>query len=625
MMKRIQVLNPLLANQIAAGEVIERPASVVKELVENAIDAQSSSIIVQIKGGGIDFIRVTDNGTGILESDVAVAFERHATSKIAQVEDLTHIETLGFRGEALSSIAAVAEVRLQSRTADSESGVLMELEGGDQKKLVPCGCPVGTTIEVSRLFYNVPARLKFLKSQRTEASYIADYLSRMMLAHPEISFCFINQDKTALDSAGDGSLKTAVFCVYGKDAIPELRELEYDDGYVRITGFIGGEGYGCSNRQKQSFFVNGRYIKSAKLGYALERSYAERLMVGKYPFAVISIQISSNEIDVNVHPNKLEIRFKNEERIISAVTQSARRSLGDWVAPKAILPSRLYVSDAGETRIDFNRANASIVSRVTDIYRPYDRKTGNTPYLPQSESVRSFADGMSLRESDTQYDIRQIRPDAFSSASEPAGTDVAALEKKEQTALDVRHSTIVGKVFDTYWIVQQEDSAFIIDQHAAHERLLYDRFMQKVGVHSQQLLIPQTVRLTATEFDTWFENHERFEEIGYEMDEFGSYTVCIRAVPSVLGEPQAERFLHDAIDALERNRSAATPELKRESIIQSACKSAVKAGNVLSNSEIETLLDGFSKTGVALTCPHGRPVMIRLTKRDFEKMFKRVL
>ncbi|MEL7608463.1 MAG: DNA mismatch repair endonuclease MutL [Bacillota bacterium] len=625
MMKRIQVLNPLLANQIAAGEVIERPASVVKELVENAIDAQSSSIVVQIKGGGIDFIRITDNGTGILESDVAVAFERHATSKIAQVEDLTHIETLGFRGEALSSIAAVAEVRLQSRTADSESGVLLELDGGDQKKLTPCGCPVGTTIEVSRLFYNVPARLKFLKSQRTEAAYIADYLSRMILAHPEISFRLINQDKTVLDSAGDGSLKTAIFCVYGKDAIPELRELEYDDGYVRITGYIGGEGYGCSNRQKQSFFVNGRYIKSTKLGYALERSYVERLMVGKYPFAAMAIQISSNEIDVNVHPNKLEIRFKNEERIVSAVTQSARRALGDWVAPKAALPPRLTAPDMGIVSTRSNTAKPMNISQMTDVFRPYDRKNESIAFRPNAEPAKAFEGGVSLREPATSYDIKQLRTDAFSRAAEPMGADIAHPEKKEQTALDVRQSAIVGNVFDTYWIVQQGDSVFLIDQHAAHERLLYDRFMQKVGVHSQHLLIPQTVRLTAAEFETWFENRERFSELGYEMEEFGSYTVCIRAVPSVLGEPQTERFLHDAIDALQHSRSAATPELKRETIIQSACKAAVKAGNVLSHSEIEALLDGFSKTGVALTCPHGRPVMIRLTKRDFEKMFKRVL
>lgn len=637
-MNKIRILQPNLANKIAAGEVVDRPMSVVKELLENAVDAGSTAITIEIRGGGIEYIRVTDNGNGIATEDAPLAFERHATSKISTVDDLTHIETLGFRGEALSSIAAVADVRLRSRISGAEVGTELSIKGGTLIYNRPSGCPEGTSIEVSDLFYNVPARLKFLKAARTEAGYISDYVSRMILAHPEISIRLISNQKTVYESTGDGDLQTAVYSVYGNSVLTHLRKLDFDDGYIAITGYIGTEEIAKPTRQHQSFFVNGRYIRSTRLSFAVQRAYDTRLMVGKYPFAVLDIKISSREVDVNVHPNKLEVRFRDEDRVMSAVTIASRRALGDYVPPTVRIPEKKEYK-VSEPAINTPAVSSTIstksqIGQSAENNRPFDRMEvapKKVEYPHQSlDHIIPTVNPLNLVErpaipevSEAARTLETFQPIPLIKVSEPVEEPVRKAE--QQIAFEDTSYVICGKVFETYWIVQQRDSVFFIDQHAAHERKLYEQLINQVEVESQQLLTPIILRLTALEYQTWQDGITQFEELGFVIEEFGALTVCIRAVPYILGEPQAESFLHDALAALVKNGRVAAKDLKRDAVIQSACKHAVKAGNVLSQQEIQALISEFAAKGVPLTCPHGRPVMVRMSQREFEKMFKRVL
>lgn len=638
-MNRIKVLSQYTANQIAAGEVVERPASVVKELVENAIDAGATAITIETRGGGLESIHVTDNGSGIAAEDVETAFLRHATSKISTAEDLSHIETLGFRGEALASIAAVAHVTLRTRTAEEEAGTLLRISGGEVREKSAIGTPQGTALEVENLFYNVPARLKFIKSARAEAAYISDYVSRMLMARPQIAFKLIQNGKTVYQSAGEGILRDAVYCVYGGDVFPHLRELFYDDGYVRLSGFIGTEQAARSNRNAQSFYINARYIKSQKLSFALQRAYDMRLMVGRFPFAVLNIVISPNEIDVNVHPNKLDVRFKNEERILRAATIAARQALGDPVA----LPNRQAVMQGAQ----FGQSNDDAALRQneeprtmaytpcektpvaeaetpSELFRPAEATRPPILREPAAMSARPLPDPFPRQEARVQGNVPAPIP-AQIPALEPPEKPVIP-EREEQTRLVCNTYRIIGQAFDCYWIVQQDDNVFFIDQHAAHERRLYERFAQKgVAAQSQILLVPTVLKLSPFEFSTLMDNLPQFEELGFEIEEFGMLTVSVRAVPHLIGQPQTAAFLREAIALLDKRNRISTVELKRAALIQAACKHAVKAGEVLNRVEIEALLREYEVERAPLTCPHGRPVMVKMTKLDFEKLFKRVL
>lgn len=645
-MNRIKVLSQYTANQIAAGEVVERPASVVKELVENAIDAGATAITIETRGGGLESIRVTDNGSGIAAEDVETAFLRHATSKISTAEDLSHIETLGFRGEALASIAAVAHVTLRTCTEAEEAGTLLRISGGEVREKSAVGTPQGTALEVENLFYNVPARLKFIKSARTEAAYISDYVSRMLMARPQIAFKLIQNGKTVYQSAGEGSLRDAVYCVYGGDVFPHLRELFYDDGYVRLSGFIGTEQAARSNRNAQSFYINARYIKSQKLSFALQRAYDMRLMVSRFPFAVLNIVISPNEIDVNVHPNKLDVRFKNEERILRATTIAARQALGDPVALPNRQPS-MPVSQFGQTA-DGNaslRQNeephimayapraeqpvretpATEVETPSELFRPAEATRPPILREPVAMSARPLPDPFPRQEPHVQGNVPVPIP-AQIPALVPPEKPVAPKREEQQTRLVCNAYRIIGQAFDCYWIVQQDDNVFFIDQHAAHERRLYERFAEKgVAAQSQILLVPTVLKLSPFEFSTLMDNLPQFEELGFEIEEFGMLTVSVRAVPHLIGQPQTAEFLREAIALLDKRNRLSTVELKRAALIQAACKHAVKAGEVLNRVEIEALLREYEAEGAPLTCPHGRPVMVKMTKLDFEKLFKRVL
>ncbi len=643
-MKRIKVLSTLVSNQIAAGEVIERPASVVKELVENAIDAMSKSVTVETTGGGIEYIRVADNGGGINADDVRTAFMRHATSKISESTDLERIATLGFRGEALASIASVARVSIKTRTHGNDYGTLFVIEGGEEKELSQCGCPEGTTVEIRDLFFNVPARLKFLKNPRSESAYIADYIARMIMARPNVAFTLIQNGNTVYKSAGDGNLFNAIYAVYGSGVIDNLRRLSYDDGYIKITGYVGTETLSQSTRAKQSFVVNGRYIKSQKLSYAVQRAFETRIMKGKFPFIVLNIAISSHEIDVNVHPNKLDVRFKNEERVCNSVTKTVLAALVNTGIADANIEKtsiKTAINEASSAKVQTSK----IVGRSTDtapnsrIFKEDERIIwGNmlSAERPSTLSEYSVSNLRACYRSESNRDELNPFPARAADMGESEETVPTVLIKKRavsaeqtqinETLLEKENFEVKGCLFDTYWIIEQGNTVFFLDQHAAHERKLYNEYINiPEKPKSQVLLVPQTVKLDAREYDTLINNLSELETIGFDIEDFGAMTISVRAVPAFIDSLHIGSFISDAVAAIRSFGKKAQSELLRASLIQSACKHAIKAGQRISDEEIQALLEYYSTNGAPLTCPHGRPVMVKMTKKDFEKMFKRVI
>lgn len=647
-MKRIQVLSRHTANQIAAGEVVERPASVVKELVENSIDAGSTAVTVEISGGGIEYIRVTDNGSGIIPEDLPTAFLSHATSKISTADDLAHIETLGFRGEALASIAAVSMLTMRTRTKDADEGAIIRIEGGEVKENTPFGCPEGSTTEVRNLFYNVPARLKFLKSQRAEAGAISDYISRVIMANPAISFKLISNGKQLYHSPGDGQLKSAIFCVYGGETLPHIKPVDYDDGKIKITGYLGTEKLARPNRQHQSLFVNSRYVRSSQISYGIQRAFDTRLMGGKFPFYALNIAVDFGDVDVNVHPNKMEVRFKDEQGAVRAATIAARMALGDPVAPvishediapnpKFSIPEKKYTESpfvrTPEKKDEFRSSLAGVINQPA-AKSPIKVKDAAPAVLPSDIHSILPAESLSYgkaREMTIEQKREEIKkeaatPPAFVEAIIPAKKKELPPESPKQLHFGKVPYRIIGQLFGCYWVIQQGDEVFFIDQHAAHERRLYESIISKpLEPDSQLLLMPEIEKLTSSEYNTLMENMQLFTELGFDIEEFGPLTVSIRAVPAIFSAPEAPAFIHEAIGILQNKNSLSTQDIKRSSLIQSACKHAIKAGDILSDIEIKTLLDDYSSSGVPMTCPHGRPVMVRMSKGEFEKLFKRVL
>ncbi|HWR22483.1 MAG TPA: DNA mismatch repair endonuclease MutL [Feifaniaceae bacterium] len=642
-MSKITVLSPHIANQIAAGEVVERPASVVKELVENAIDAEATAITIEIKNGGVDYIRVTDNGTGIPAEDVLLAFERHATSKISEQEDLAHIETLGFRGEALASIAAVAQVQLSTRERGAQTGMHVRIEAGECKAHEQSACPEGTRIEVENLFYHVPARRKFLKTARTEGSYVGEYVSRLILSRPDISFRFVNNEKDVYRSPGDNSLKNALYCVYGAEVLPHLREVDFDDGYVKLTGYLGTPEIARPNRSQQSFILNGRFIRSMLLSGAMQRAYDTRLMVGRYPFALVNILLSSREVDVNVHPAKLEVRFAQENRMIYAMTEAAKKALGFSLPPEVRFTAAEGVAKAvmiGEKRVqpEPERKTSNVV-QPADILRVGPQSAFSAPITPQDrpapiqpaafaplEDHVGPAEGFRVKEA--LYDIPHFRVELSRAAAESEAQEQQRLEqeKEEQQQFHALPVAVIGQAFDSYWVTQQGDTLYLIDQHAAHERRLYERFMAQAHEKAAQtFLSAELIQLTPPEYDILLRHKEILEELGFDLEPFGATSIRVHAAPAMLADVPVGKVLREALEMLQAQGRTSTVELKREAIIQASCKHAVKAGDPLTKPEIEDLIRVFTEEGLPLTCPHGRPVMIKLTRREIEKLFKRIV
>ncbi len=682
-MAQIKVLGTEISNKIAAGEVVERPASVVKELVENSIDAGADAITVEIKNGGVSLICVTDNGSGISADDVATAFLRHATSKISTAQDLEAIFTLGFRGEALSSIGAVAKVSVYSKRTCDEVGTVCRCLGGEIGEAEPYGCPVGTTVEVRDLFYNTPARMKFLKRDATEASYISDLITRYILVHPEISFKFINNGKQVLYSAGDNSIKNAVYTVYGKDYANALVPVDYEIDGLRIYGMIGKGGIARPNRNFQSFFVNKRYIKSPLIIRAVEEAYKNQIMIGKFPVAILNIEVNPAKIDINVHPTKLEVKFSEEKAIYELVYYGVKNALytptaaertfempekksnfeaskGEQIKtddlskligkqdyktrfnpfelPKDTAPKKeaAAVQTKPEVKTEISKKEECVV-KTTDIKpKPNNEDVGSlsvneppslTVPVPKEASAVSVHDALShYRVGLTpKQDILKEPAPLKSEVEVPAAVTIDLGEVTPAVkSPDVR---VVGQVFNTYIIAEADGEMIVCDQHAAHERLKFEELkksMEQSSVYSQIMLEPVMINASPRELDVFVENEELFLGLGFDAEPFGKKQIIVRSCPSDLDCDDCEELVLSLLTELMDSKKQVLSARQERFIYTVACKAAIKANMVLSADEMKKLVQSIISLDGINTCPHGRPIIMKMTKYELEKQFKRI-
>lgn len=705
-MAEIRKLSSDLIGKIAAGEVVERPASVVKELVENAIDAGATHVTVELRGGGIEYLRISDNGKGIPAGQIRLAFERHATSKLQTEAELYCIHTLGFRGEALASVAAVAKVTCTTKTADAEFGVRCQVEGGEFTDIRQAASPAGTTFVVEDLFYNTPVRRKFLKKPAVEAGLVSDYMLRLILSHPEIAFRFVSQGKTIYHSLGDGKLDSALFCLYGRDAFRQMIPVSGHQSGVVLKGFIGVGELSRGNRQQQSFFINGRFFRSGVLSRALENGCEGRVMIGKFPMCALFLEMPYQNVDVNVHPNKLEVRFQDESAVAEAVRQMVydtlhQEQLGQRLrAPAAektapVSQSGFTVTElpgAAETAKTVPAPNAAAQPAVPKEKEPQpanlpEKKAdaAAVPLRPVTVPAQTAGSGAfhasygaaprpvfqpavpspwdRPRDAGPKpapvWGISEKKPAVSETRETPAAqpvaakpTPVAAPETRErpperavpipepeipappeQTRLaetepeETAAPRLVGIVFDTYWLFEAGDRLLWLDQHAAHERILYDRFMKRYDGEqiSQQLLSPQLVQLSGRDMALFEEIRPYLEKAGFQAEVFDERSVAVHAIPTLFGEngDPKELFL-EALDQWQQGRGEKTSDRMRSQVAQMACKHAIKGGDKLNQQEIQGFLKEMLQSQSMPTCPHGRPIVIETTRYALEKRFKRI-
>lgn len=671
-------LDQELIGKIAAGEVVESPASAIKELVENSLDAGSTCVTVEIRDGGIAYLRVTDNGRGIRARDVRMAFERHATSKITKSDDLFVLHTLGFRGEALASIAAVSKLTLTTKSIHEESGTRAVNEGGEIKGITEAASPQGTTIVARELFYNTPVRLKFLKKPTTEASKVAEVIARLILAHPDVSFRLIHNGKQIYASSGNGDLRSAVFSLYGRETASAMIPVK-SEGSVSVNGLVGVGLQARSNRARQTFIVNGRTIRSQVLTQALEDGCRERVTIGHYPICVLNIDMPTNTVDVNVHPNKLEVRFSDEhlvyENVCGAVADSfsvsplksaPHMTLTREVPQTTLNPSVVRVIDTQtESGIEQAReqtkteARQPVIKTINIQINPpkqeesVQQQTETDKPTPQQQAdftsfVTQYFGGAALRESvvpgrQEPLGFAKLN-DRLAEQSETAG-EAGAIEtqraekkpeavqqellpKQEANTLgdELSGYSMVGVAFDTYIILQNQKQLIMIDQHAAHERILYEKLMREIdaGVGSQLLMVAQVVHVTPQDAVKIEAYREDIQAAGFDIEPIGDDAYQIRAVPNVLGVPQTKSAFLDMVDRLGELRVLSTAQKRRDAILQMACKKAVKGGDKLTMEEIKPLLVDMLRTNAPPTCPHGRPLVVVLERTEIEKRFKRI-
>lgn len=719
-MRKIQVLDQITIDKIAAGEVIERPASVVKELVENAIDAGASSVTVDIKDGGTTFIRIADNGCGIPKDEVRPAFLRHSTSKIRSVDDLLHIHSLGFRGEALSSIAAVAQVELLTKTREDTFGTRYRIAGGKEESLEDDSAPDGTTFFIRQLFYNVPARRKFLKTAMTEASHVGDLMTRIAMSRPEVSFHFISNGQSKLHTSGNGSLKDVIYHIYGREIAGNLLPADYDKNGIRISGFLGAPVISRGNRNFENYFINHRYIKNTMVYKAIEDAYKDFTMQHRFPFVALHIGMDGEDVDVNVHPSKLEIRFHNQQEVYNAIYEAVETGLhekelipritidvpeakkaekntagsggksgsGKPSSPAASGRSSSSAASGpdmpGRTLSQNEAAGQGAVSAVSESPSVREENAPKKVIPPKEERdldyfmeemkkrVRSYHEQNSsaevpgkdslfkperqadrIREAVAPYVVERadsLPPEQSQSKNEQTGqerqtfskqtgqeqqTDTAApkqLDLFEEKFLDRKVQAeykLIGQVFDTYWLVEYHENLYIIDQHAAHERVLYERTLAGMKTReftSQMISPPIVLNLTMQEQDILKRHMERFTRIGFEFEEFGQGAYAVRAVPGNLFSIAKKEILMEMIDSLSDEISRGLqPDIIDEKIASMSCKAAVKGKMRLSATEAEALISELLTLKNPYHCPHGRPTIIAMSKRELEKKFKRIV
>ena len=634
MRRKISVLDQNTIDKIAAGEVVERPASVVKELVENAIDAGASAITVEIKEGGRSLIRITDNGSGIEKEQIPLAFLRHATSKIQKVDDLLSISSLGFRGEALSSIAAVSQVELISKPQDQLVGVRYMIEGGAEKGLEEIGAPDGTTFLVRNLFYNTPARAKFLKTPATEAGYISSFIEQLALSHPHISFKYMQNGQTKLHTSGNDNLKEVIYQIYGRELTKELISIEHTDlsGDIQIQGFIGKPTISRGNRNFENYYVNGRYVKSKIITKAIEDAYHTFMMQHKYPFTSLYLTICGEDVDINVHPTKMEVRFSNQQQVYQEVYQAVLTGLSQkelipqvtldsekQEKPKAILPEVKQKNTPEPFEQQRKIREEKVVSvkevRETPVYSVKKPSLVEKPSSVKSPSPAEKPSSVPVEKNNKIL-------------SETAPKPMELFDGKLLSAEGKKHHKIIGQIFETYWLVQMEDKLYIIDQHAAHEKVLYERIVRQLKnrqMNSQLLSPPLIISLNLQEQEKMKRYLDVFHSMGFEIESFGGREYSIRAVPQDLFGMTGEVFFIEILDHLEEDITSKTPEVLSDKMATMACKAAVKGNQQLSFLEASALIDELLELDNPYNCPHGRPTIISMTKYELEKKFKRIV
>lgn len=698
-MSKIQVLDPITIDKIAAGEVIERPASVVKELVENAIDAGATAVVVEIKEGGISFMRITDNGCGIDREDVRSAFLRHSTSKIRSVDDLVHIGSLGFRGEALSSISAVSQVELITKTKDQTFGTLYRIAGGKEEDLEDTGAPDGTTFIIRQLFYNTPARRKFLKTPMTEASHVGDLMTRLALSHPHISFQFINNGQSKLHTSGNGKLKDVIYHIYGREIAANLLNADYESNGIKITGFLGKPVISRGNRNFENYYINGRYAKNNIIARAIEDGYKDFTMQHKYPFVVLHIEIDGEHVDVNVHPTKMELRFNNQQEVYNTIYAAIEQGLHEkQLIPHVEMPEpkaapvrteqkvkKPVIPPPQERNLDYFMDKMK--ERVMAEYE--ERKASKDSLQKNQESLQNQASDMQQNTAESKKDaLQSVKRESqyISKNAEQAGmynvvreeknvymaekqlsspeeanvvpeessvipeksqeqnkqnvqqeyTDIAKNAKQMELFEDnlltreaMQKYKVVGQVFETYWLVEYGNNLYIIDQHAAHERVLYEKTLKSMKTReftSQMISPPIVLTLGMQEAELLETYMDQFTRIGFEIEEFGQDSYAVRAVPDNLFSIAKKDLLMEMIDSLSdeitRNLSL---DLIDEKIASMSCKAAVKGNMKLSIQEVDALIGELLSLDNPYHCPHGRPTIIAMTKRELEKKFKRIV
>lgn len=676
-MARIRMLNENVIGKIAAGEVVERPAAAIKELVENSLDAEAKNISVEIRDGGIESFRVTDDGCGIDESDIRMAFERHATSKISSEADLNAIGTLGFRGEALASIAAVARVTMTTRTRERETGIRIKNEGGMITDLSETACAPGTSILVRDLFFNVPVRKGFLKKTGTEANAVTDLMIRLILSRPDVSFRYISNGKMIYHSVGDGKIESSILAIYGSSVIRNMRKVDGNQNGILLKGYIGVGENARNNRNGESFFINGRMLRSPLLSSSLEDAAKERVMIGKFPICALYLEMPYENVNVNVHPNKMEVRFRYDQMVRDAVYTLVKEALRDRDAFQRPVEMSLHSHNFRQLdsfqETDFpwtnepKRTNGKaevetgtfvpgiqmMEASLTPVYRPIEGKRSlavpavnmEPDLLPPLRTCKEEKTGNPI-----SHESQIVKDQCSSGQKETAGTapehgnnmnpvipfhnekqnnNIFQAEQAEQiSGLKEAFAVpmkIYGALFDTFILIEYADHLLLVDQHAVHERLLYERMMkayheQRAG---QEMLVPYIVPVTGKDMSILNEYHDLLEELGLVAEPFSQNEVSVRSVPVILGQNETAEFLHEAIDELENGKTPGA-EKKRSAILQMACKHAVKGGEPLTEDILRSLVEEMIEKKVTPTCPHGRPLVVSISHAELDKKFKRI-